>query len=32
VCGTLIKMRRQGIDARSTYFCPQCQAPQAGSS
>ena len=26
VCGTRIQMRRQGIDARSTYFCPDCQA------
>ena len=24
-CGTLIRMRRQGLDARSTYYCPQCQ-------
>jgi endonuclease VIII len=26
VCGETIRMRRQGIDARSTYYCPQCQA------
>ncbi len=26
-CGTLIRMRRQGLDARSTYFCPSCQSP-----
>ena len=25
VCGEPIRMRRQGIDARSTYYCPQCQ-------
>lgn len=25
VCGSLIKMRRQGLSARSTYFCPRCQ-------
>ncbi len=25
VCGTPIQMRRQGDDARSTYFCPRCQ-------
>jgi endonuclease-8 len=25
VCGTLIKMRRQGVDGRSTYYCPSCQ-------
>jgi endonuclease-8 len=25
-CGTLIKMQRQGDEARSTYWCPQCQA------
>jgi len=24
-CGTPIQMRRQGEDARSTYFCPRCQ-------
>jgi endonuclease VIII len=24
-CGTEIRMRRQGTDARSTYFCPRCQ-------
>src|SRR5207245_874371 len=27
VCGERIRMRRQGLDARSTYFCPRCQAP-----
>ena len=24
-CGTKIQMRRQGLDGRSTYYCPQCQ-------
>lgn len=24
-CGTAIRMRRQGTDARSTYWCPRCQ-------
>jgi len=24
-CGTAIQMRRQGFNARSTYFCPNCQ-------
>jgi endonuclease-8 len=24
-CGTPIRMRRQGTDARSTYWCPSCQ-------
>ncbi len=26
VCGDTIRMRRQGTDARSTYFCPRCQS------
>jgi len=26
VCNTILAMRRQGELARSTYFCPQCQA------
>ncbi len=30
VCGEAIKMRRQGEDARSTYYCPACQAPAVG--
>ncbi len=38
VCGTAVKMRRQGAAGRSTYFCPACQcgtaslgpAPQTG--
>lgn len=25
VCGMVIKMRRQGVDGRSTYYCPGCQ-------
>ncbi|MGO8669828.1 MAG: DNA-formamidopyrimidine glycosylase family protein [Capsulimonadaceae bacterium] len=25
VCGLAIRMRRQGVDGRTTYFCPQCQ-------
>lgn len=25
VCGTTVRMRRQGMDARSTYYCPTCQ-------
>ena len=24
-CGTAIRMRRQGVDRRSTYWCPTCQ-------
>lgn len=28
-CGTIIRMRRQGLDGRSTYFCPNCQSPLA---
>ncbi|MFT3765704.1 MAG: zinc finger domain-containing protein [Minicystis sp.] len=24
-CGTLIKVRRQGIAGRTTYYCPSCQ-------
>ncbi len=24
-CGRAIEMRRQGSDARSTYWCPHCQ-------
>jgi endonuclease VIII len=26
VCGETIRMRRQGADARSTYYCPRCQS------
>jgi endonuclease-8 len=25
VCGQTLRMRRQGLDARSTYYCPECQ-------
>ncbi len=25
-CGTPIEMKKMGIDARSTYWCPRCQA------
>jgi endonuclease-8 len=28
-CGTLIRDRRQGTQARTTYWCPNCQAPRA---
>jgi endonuclease-8 len=24
-CGTTVMMRRQGVQARSTYWCPECQ-------
>ncbi len=24
-CGETVRMRRQGLDARSTYYCPRCQ-------
>ena len=24
-CGTLVMMRKQGTQARSTYWCPECQ-------
>jgi endonuclease-8 len=30
-CGTLILMRKQGIGARSTYWCPQCQPLPEGT-
>lgn len=30
-CGTLIEMRRQGEQHRSTYYCPSCQ-PSRGAS
>ncbi|HZF55316.1 MAG TPA: DNA-formamidopyrimidine glycosylase family protein [Polyangiaceae bacterium] len=29
VCGSPVRMRRQGISARSTYFCPRCQGVPA---
>ncbi|MGV3721793.1 MAG: Fpg/Nei family DNA glycosylase [Actinomycetota bacterium] len=25
VCGATVRMRRQGMEARSTYYCPSCQ-------
>jgi endonuclease VIII len=28
-CGTVIQMKRQGEGARSTYWCPRCQAASA---
>jgi endonuclease-8 len=30
-CGTLVKMQRQGDEARSTYWCPSCQSPATSS-
>lgn len=30
-CGTPIRARRQGEQARTTYWCPRCQAPPAPS-
>lgn len=30
-CGTAIRMRRQGTDARSTYWCAACQAGRGES-
>ncbi|HUQ17323.1 MAG TPA: DNA-formamidopyrimidine glycosylase family protein [Candidatus Saccharimonadales bacterium] len=34
VCGTIIRLRRQGDGGRTTYFCPSCQAapPDRGRS
>ncbi len=29
ICGQAIVMKRQGLDGRSTYFCPHCQPPRA---
>lgn len=31
-CGTLIRVKAQGPDARLTYWCPQCQAPRPATS
>jgi endonuclease-8 len=31
VCGAPIRMQRQGVTGRSTYFCPQCQRVGAGA-
>jgi endonuclease-8 len=25
-CGTAIQMKKAGVDARLTFWCPQCQA------
>lgn len=29
VCGTRLKLRRQGLEGRTTYYCPQCQGVPA---
>ena len=29
-CGTAIQMRKSGLDARSTYWCPTCQRERRG--
>lgn len=29
-CGTPIRYRKQGPDARGTYWCPRCQPPRTG--
>lgn len=29
-CGTPIRAKKTGLDARLTYWCPQCQQPRAG--
>ncbi len=31
-CTTEIRMRRQGLDGRSTYWCPRCQGTEEGGS
>jgi len=31
-CGTLIRARRQGVQARTTYWCPNCQAARTTTS
>jgi endonuclease VIII len=31
-CGTPIEMRKMGIEARSTYWCPRCQPQRSQSS
>ncbi len=33
-CGARVMMRKQGVEARSTYWCPECQpwVPAAGQS
>jgi endonuclease-8 len=30
-CGTPIEMKKMGVDARSTYWCPKCQLLNVGS-
>jgi endonuclease-8 len=30
-CGTIIEMRRQGEQNRSTYYCPTCQPPRGAN-
>ena len=29
-CGTPIRAKKTGLDARLTYWCPQCQQPRSG--
>jgi endonuclease-8 len=29
-CGTAVAARKQGIDARTTYWCPRCQRQEVG--
>jgi endonuclease-8 len=29
-CGTPIEMKKMGLEARSTYWCPQCQPGAPG--
>lgn len=31
-CGTRVRMRRQGVDGRSTYFCASCQGVSVSPS
>jgi endonuclease-8 len=31
-CGTPVRMRRQGLAGRSTYYCPRCQATDPGGT
>lgn len=31
-CGTLIRSRRQGVQARTAYWCPTCQPGPAGTA
>jgi endonuclease-8 len=32
VCGTPIRARKTGLDARLTYWCPRCQPSRSGAS